>query len=127
MAERILNGLLRDTFGRLIVTTAISAAALAEGEKISNGFVRDKNKRMVIVGVGGEPLGNIAPGTQNTYGGKESLASVTTGEGDTAYGYHALKANATPSFCTAIGWGALEHNVGGGGFEQEGNQNTAVG
>lgn len=60
MAERLLSGLKRDTFGRLIVSGALAAAALAEGEKMSGGFVRDKNKRLVVVGPesGGLPIGS---------------------------------------------------------------------
>jgi hypothetical protein len=41
---------MRDAFGRLVVTSAASALALAEGQRMQSGFVRDAKKRLVVVG-----------------------------------------------------------------------------
>lgn len=81
MAERLLSGLKRDTFGRLIVSGALAAAALAEGEKMSGGFVRDKNKRLVVVGPesGGLPIGSGDNVTVYTANPESRLLNIKDG------------------------------------------------
>jgi hypothetical protein len=81
MAERLLHGLTRDTFGRIVVSGALSAAALAAGEKMSGGFVRDQNKRLIMVGPegGGFPIGNGENVTVYTANPEPRLMNVKDG------------------------------------------------